>query len=97
MSSKLLTPKEVAERLSICRSQAYKLCKQGDIPKVNVRGSVRVKEEDLEQYIEENRIGPNYPPLNTKLAGETASLETNQVNPIFRKEFPHERVYPNNY
>ena len=42
MSTNLLTPNEVAERLSISRSQAYKLCKQGDIPKVQVRGSVRV-------------------------------------------------------
>lgn len=90
MSTNLLTPNEVADRLSISRAQAYKLCEQGDIPKVQIRSSIRVKEEDLEQYIEENRIGPNNPPLNTKLAGQTASLETNQVNPIFRKEFPHE-------
>jgi excisionase family DNA binding protein len=90
MNSNLLTAKEVAERLGICRSQAYKLCKQGDIPKVQIRSSVRVKEEDLEQYIIDKRIGSNYPHLITKLAGQTASLETKQVNPIFRKEFTHE-------
>lgn len=54
MSRNLLTANEVAERLSISKSQAYNLIDQGDIRKVQIRGSVRVKEEDLEQFIEEN-------------------------------------------
>ena len=49
-----MTANEVAERLSISKSQAYNLIEQGDIPKVQIRSSVRVKEEDLEQYIKEN-------------------------------------------
>jgi|WetSurMetagenome_2_1015567.scaffolds.fasta_scaffold585106_3 excisionase family DNA binding protein len=63
MNRNLLTANEVAERLSISRAQAYKLIKHGDISKVNVRGSVRVKEEDLEQFIEENRTCSNNTPI----------------------------------
>lgn len=64
MSRNLLKVNEVAERLSISRALAYKLIKKGVIPRVDIPGCTRVKDEDLEWFIEENRTGLDLPPIN---------------------------------
>jgi excisionase family DNA binding protein len=50
----LLKPKEVAEILNINRSFAYKLLRSGQIPTVKLGKSVRVRPQDLVDYIEKN-------------------------------------------
>ncbi|GAG43009.1 unnamed protein product [marine sediment metagenome] len=52
--SKLLTPREVAEYLSLGRSTVYLLIKNGDLPSIRIGRSVRVNPLDLEEYIELN-------------------------------------------
>jgi excisionase family DNA binding protein len=47
----LLRASEVATRLNISRSLAYKLIQLGEIPSVRVFKSVRVRVNDLEEYI----------------------------------------------
>ena len=47
----LLRASEVALRLNISRSLAYKLIQIGEIPSVKVFKSVRVRVNDLEEYI----------------------------------------------
>jgi excisionase family DNA binding protein len=37
------------------RSWVYQQLKSGEIPSVKLRGSVKVKREDLEEYINSNR------------------------------------------
>ena len=54
MTNTLLTAEQVAERLNISLSQAYTLMRRGEIPTVKLGRSVRVREEDLNQFILEN-------------------------------------------
>ena len=54
MANRLLTAKEIAQRLNISKAFAYKLMQIGEIRTVKIGGSVRVRPEDLEAYIEAN-------------------------------------------
>ena len=49
----LLKSEEVARKLHVSRSFAYLLMKRGDIPTVRIGTAVRVRPEDLQQYISE--------------------------------------------
>jgi excisionase family DNA binding protein len=53
----LLTIPEVCQRLGVGRSWVYQQVKSGDMPSVKLRGAVKVKREDLEEYINANRHG----------------------------------------
>ena len=53
MQQQLLKSEEVSEILHVSRSFAYLLMKRGDIPTVHVGNAIRVRPEDLEQYIQE--------------------------------------------
>ena len=56
MLQKLLNSKEVAELLGISRSQAYTLMRNGEIPAIRLRTSIRVSPSALEKYLEEQTI-----------------------------------------
>ena len=47
----LLTASQVAERLNTSKSFAYALMKKREIPVVQLGKSVRVRQEDLEEFI----------------------------------------------
>jgi len=47
----LLTAKDVAERLKISKANVYKLIQSGTIPSVRINRTVRVKTDDLENFI----------------------------------------------
>ena len=51
----LLKAADVAERLNICRSMAYRLLKTNAIPTIRIGQAVRVLPTDLEAYIEKCR------------------------------------------
>ena len=51
MEEHLLKSEEVAHILHVSRSFAYLLMKRGDIPTVRIGTAVRVRPQDLEQYI----------------------------------------------
>ena len=53
---KLLKAKEVADLLSVSRSFAYSLMKSGQLPTVQLGRSVRVRPEDLEEFIQLNLV-----------------------------------------
>lgn len=53
----LLKASEVARRLAISRSLAYQLMLRGDIPTIRFGGTVRVRDCDLEEYIQRNWSG----------------------------------------
>lgn len=57
MSTRLKTPAEVAEVLSVKESQVYTLMRSGQLRalKVGHRGVWRIHEADLEEYIENLR------------------------------------------
>jgi excisionase family DNA binding protein len=54
-SLQLLSVQEVSELLGIGRSWVYQQIRSGEMPSVHLGGSVKVKREDLEQYIEKHR------------------------------------------
>src|SRR5215203_443190 len=54
-SLQLLSVSEVGELLGMGRSWVYQQIKSGQIPSVQLGGSVKVKREDLEEYIQSHR------------------------------------------
>jgi len=54
-SLQLLSVQQVGELLGMGRSWVYQQIKSGEIPSVQLGGSVKVKREDLEEYIETHR------------------------------------------
>ncbi len=57
-SLQLLSVQEVGELLGMGRSWVYQQIRSGEIPSVHLGGSVKVKREDLEEYIEKHRRSP---------------------------------------
>lgn len=51
MDKLLLTPEEVAERLSISRTKVFALLRAGDVPSVKIGNSRRVPTAALEAYV----------------------------------------------
>jgi putative molybdopterin biosynthesis protein len=54
MDATFLTGKEIAEILKISKALAYRLIAKGQIASVRFGRTVRVKREDLEQFIRQN-------------------------------------------
>ncbi|MFY0571119.1 helix-turn-helix domain-containing protein [Archangium lansingense] len=50
---RLLTVREVAARLGVCRATVYRLCAQGTLAHIRISNAVRVKAEALEKFIRE--------------------------------------------
>jgi excisionase family DNA binding protein len=55
--TRLMNAQEVADTLSIAKSTAYLLIQRKEIPSVRVGRAVRVRPEDLEEYIKQNLVG----------------------------------------
>jgi excisionase family DNA binding protein len=53
---KLLTAKEVAERLAIGKTTVYYMIQRYELPAVRWWGTVRVRPQDLEEFIEQHMV-----------------------------------------
>ena len=51
-SLRLLSVQEVSEQLGMGRSWIYNQIRSGELPSVQLGGTVKIKREDLEQYIQ---------------------------------------------
>ena len=49
---RLLSVQEVSEQLGMGRSWVYNQIRSGELPSVQLGGTVKIKREDLEQYIQ---------------------------------------------
>ena len=54
----LLTAAEVAEQLRVSTMTIYRLIRRGDLPAVRVGRNYRVRERDLEAYLEGQVVDP---------------------------------------
>ena len=50
-AARLLTVREVAERLAVCTATVYALCERGEIRHLRVSNAIRVHPDDLEAFI----------------------------------------------
>jgi len=55
---KMITPIELANSLHISRTSVYRLIDQRKIPFYKIKGSIRFKQDDVMNYLENNRIEP---------------------------------------
>lgn len=56
MTTPLLKPAEVAERLNIATSLVYQLVSDKKLASYRINSSVRISEDDLNDYLETRRI-----------------------------------------
>jgi len=56
MTDEILTLKEVAEYLKLAEKTAYRLAAEGKLPGFKVGGSWRFKAEDVQKWIEDQKI-----------------------------------------
>jgi len=57
IESPLLTAKDVAKILKVSKALAYRLFSDDQLPAVRFGRTVRVKPEDLEEFIQRNTVG----------------------------------------
>jgi excisionase family DNA binding protein len=50
-AERLLTVREVAERLSVCTATVYRLCERGELPHVRVSNAIRVRPADVDAFL----------------------------------------------
>ena len=55
MTDEVLTLQEVAEYLMLAEKTAYRLAAEGKLPGFKVGGSWRLKRQDVQQWIEEQK------------------------------------------
>lgn len=51
-----LTAAEAAERMRVSKMTVYRLIKAGELPAVQIGRSYRVREDDLERYLQSNYV-----------------------------------------
>lgn len=56
MTDQILTLKELAVYLKLTEKTAYRLASEGKLPGFKVGGSWRFKREDLEAWIDSNKV-----------------------------------------
>ena len=59
IGERLLTPKELCARLQVSRSTGWKLTATGGLRCIRVGRSVRIRECDLEEWLEQNATDGN--------------------------------------
>jgi excisionase family DNA binding protein len=57
---RLLSVQEVSEQLGMGRSWVYNQIRSGELPSVQLGGTVKIKREDLEQYIQSHHRSSSF-------------------------------------
>lgn len=56
MSEKLYTVKEMQEYLGIHRTYAYKILREGKLPKIKLGKRILIRESDLQAFLDKNTV-----------------------------------------
>jgi excisionase family DNA binding protein len=56
-AGRLLTVREVAERLSVSTATIYTLCERGELAHVRISNAIRIEPAGLEAFISTRRMG----------------------------------------
>jgi excisionase family DNA binding protein len=59
MNTTFLTPRDIAHMLKISRALAYRLIAHGEIPSIQFGRVSRVRQEDLDTFIQQSARRPN--------------------------------------
>jgi excisionase family DNA binding protein len=59
-AARLLSVLEVSEQLGMGRSWVYNQIRSGELPSVQLGGTVKIKREDLEQYIQRHHSSSSF-------------------------------------
>lgn len=82
MTKRLLTPEEVAERLAVTPRSIRIWLRQGKLKGVRVGRLWRIRERDLEAFLEEEKSFPQSPPLKSYTRQEIREfLEADKITP----------------
>jgi excisionase family DNA binding protein len=63
MSDTLLTAAEVADQLRVSTMTIYRLIRSGELAAVRVGRNYRVRQRDLDAYLEARTVGPGHADL----------------------------------
>lgn len=58
MPAVLLTPRDVAVRLGVCRDTVYRLAERGELRVIRVGASIRIAPGDLDIFLEKHARAP---------------------------------------
>jgi excisionase family DNA binding protein len=58
MTESIYTIPEVAKYLKLSKSKVYYLVQRGHIPHVRIGKNVRIREQQLQEWLEKNSSGP---------------------------------------
>jgi excisionase family DNA binding protein len=75
----LLTVREVADQLRVCRATVYGLCESGELAHVRVRNALRITRADLASFILSAR--GNDPSASADHHGEQAARVPGRIKP----------------
>jgi excisionase family DNA binding protein len=76
MTDRLLTGTEVAHLLNVSKALAYRLMAQGTIPAVHLGRAVRVRPQDLDEFIK--RSSSSFEKLAPSIENPTQAKSTDQ-------------------
>jgi excisionase family DNA binding protein len=54
---RLLSVRQVAERLGVCTRTIYELIDRGELPHIRISNAIRVAPADVAAYVAANRVG----------------------------------------
>nr|WP_312290392.1 helix-turn-helix transcriptional regulator [Clostridium chromiireducens] len=89
-NEKSLTAVEVAELLKITKNTVYELVKRGELPGYKVGKKLRIDKEDVENYINNQKITINS--VNKTSITKNESMQNEQLNEMKKLESPNDII-----
>jgi excisionase family DNA binding protein len=82
MDAPLLDPQEVARILHVSRSYVYQLLRAGELPIVRLGTALRVRPEDLQEFITRKKLSHTGQSLRNAAPDTARSIAPAHENPV---------------